>query len=184
VGFGDRGGQRPCSTTRSPRNSCSEAAAFAVWVAVPSCWNQQSVTCQHCPTLHMFLIAECCLIRYFFVRIRSDINASRTAANDFSAKWCSRVNTRSSRAYTLFVPAQLLRNWHEQRPSNQGYLDSSVTGKVGRVYYTGVDLILISFSYRSTWLFLLDWVLNGTPRIMQRDEINSELTKNNILCNR
>jgi hypothetical protein len=26
------------------------------------------------------------------------------------------------------TPAQLLRNWHEQRPSNKGDLDSSLTG--------------------------------------------------------
>jgi hypothetical protein len=50
----------------------------------------------------------------------------------------------------MFAPAQLLSNWLEQRPSNQGDLDLSVTGVVGRVYYTGLDLILISFSYCST----------------------------------
>jgi hypothetical protein len=41
--------------------------------------------------------------------------------------------------------AQLLRNWREQRPSNQDDFNSSVTGEVGRVYSTGVDLFLISF---------------------------------------
>jgi hypothetical protein len=30
----------------------------------------------------------------------------------------------------------------EQRPSNQGDLDSSVTREVGRVYYIGVNLLL------------------------------------------
>jgi hypothetical protein len=29
-----------------------------------------------------------------------------------------------AREYTLFAPAQLLRKWREQRPSNQGYPDS------------------------------------------------------------
>jgi hypothetical protein len=44
----------------------------------------------------------------------------------------------------MFVSSQLLRNGREQRPSNQGDFDSSVTGEFGRVYYTGVDLLLIS----------------------------------------
>jgi hypothetical protein len=59
-----------------------------------------------------------------------------------------RMNTRSARVYNMFASVQLLRNWREQRPSNQGDLDSSVTGEGGRVYYTGVDLLLISFLYR------------------------------------
>jgi hypothetical protein len=49
----------------------------------------------------------------------------------------------SAREYTMFTPAQLLRNWREQRPSNNGDLDLTVTGDVGIVYYTGVDLILV-----------------------------------------
>jgi hypothetical protein len=43
----------------------------------------------------------------------------------------------------MFAPAQLLRNWGEQRPSKKGDLYSSVTGEVERVYYVGVDLLLI-----------------------------------------
>jgi hypothetical protein len=53
------------------------------------------------------------------------------------------MNTRSALEYTTFVPAQLLRNWYEQRPSNQGNLDSNVRRKVGSVYYTVLDLVLI-----------------------------------------
>jgi hypothetical protein len=68
------------------------------------------------------------------------------------------MNTRSAREYIMFAPAQLLRNWCEQRPSNQGNLDSSVTGEVRRVYYTRVDLLLISFLYvvglRFKWYIL------------------------------
>jgi hypothetical protein len=45
----------------------------------------------------------------------------------------------------MFAPAQLLRNWREQWPRNQDDLDSSVMVEVGRVYYTGVDLLLILF---------------------------------------
>jgi hypothetical protein len=36
----------------------------------------------------------------------------------------------------MFAPAQLLRNCREQRPSNKGNIDSSVTVEVRRVYYT------------------------------------------------
>jgi hypothetical protein len=32
--------------------------------------------------------------------------------------------------YTMFAPAQLLRNWREQRPSNMGDLNSSVRGRL------------------------------------------------------
>jgi hypothetical protein len=34
------------------------------------------------------------------------------------------MNTRSAREHTIFTPAQLLRNWLEQRPNNQGYIGS------------------------------------------------------------
>jgi hypothetical protein len=44
------------------------------------------------------------------------------------------MNTRSAREYTMYAPTQLLRNWSEQRPSNQG---DPVTPEVRRVYYTG-----------------------------------------------
>jgi hypothetical protein len=40
------------------------------------------------------------------------------------------------------APAQLLRNWLEQRPSNKGNLDLSARGRLGE-YYAGVDLLLI-----------------------------------------
>jgi hypothetical protein len=50
----------------------------------------------------------------------------------------------------FFYQSQLLRNWREQRPGNKSDLDLNVTVEVGRVYYTGVDLLLITFLYRST----------------------------------
>jgi hypothetical protein len=53
------------------------------------------------------------------------------------------MNTRSAREYNMFAPAQILRNRLEQRPSNKGDLDSSFMGKDGRVYYSGVELLLI-----------------------------------------
>jgi hypothetical protein len=47
--------------------------------------------------------------------------------------------------------AQLLRNWLEQRPRNQCGIDSGVTGQVGWVYYTGVDVLLIVVGLRFKW---------------------------------
>jgi hypothetical protein len=88
-----------------------------------------------------------------------------SAANDFDARQCLRMNTWSAREYTMFEPTQLLSNWREQRHSNQGDLDSSVTGEVWRVHYTGLNLLLVSFLYSSTWL-LLGGILIGTPCIL------------------
>lgn len=42
----------------------------------------------------------------------------------------------------MFTAAQLLHKWNEQQPSNQGDSDSV---EVGRVYYMGMDLLLILF---------------------------------------
>jgi hypothetical protein len=44
----------------------------------------------------------------------------KNSSKDFDAKRCSRMNTRSTRQYAMFAPAQLLCNWREQRPSKQG----------------------------------------------------------------
>jgi hypothetical protein len=46
------------------------------------------------------------------------------------------MNTDSAHEYTMFAPAKLLHKWGEQWPSNQGNLDSSVTGEFGRVNFT------------------------------------------------
>jgi hypothetical protein len=59
------------------------------------------------------------------------------------------MNTHSA-CENMFAPTQLLCNWHEQQPSSKGDLDSSVMGEVGRVYYLGMDLLLISFLYHGT----------------------------------
>jgi hypothetical protein len=45
-------------------------------------------------------------------------------------KLCSRMNTQYAHKHIMFSPAQLLCNWHEQWPNNQGDLDSSVTGEI------------------------------------------------------
>jgi hypothetical protein len=64
------------------------------------------------------------------------------------------MNTRSARECAMFALAQLLRNWREQRPTNLRDLDLSVTVEVWKVYYTEVDVLLISFLYCSTSVFL------------------------------
>jgi hypothetical protein len=68
--------------------------------------------------------------------------------------------------FNIAIRLVVLRKWREQRPSNQGDLDSSVTGEAGRIYYTGVDLLLISSLYRIMWL-VWGCVLNGVPCTMQ-----------------
>jgi hypothetical protein len=45
--------------------------------------------------------------------------------------------------------AQLLCSWCVLLPSNQGYLDSNVSREVGRVYYVGEDVFVMSFLYLS-----------------------------------
>jgi hypothetical protein len=88
------------------------------------------------------------------------LNTSRTAANDFDAKQCWRMDTLSAREYTMFAPAQLLR-LREQRLSNQGDLDWNVSEVVGRVYYRGggsaFDFIFVPYC-----VIFLGCGLNGT----------------------
>jgi hypothetical protein len=69
----------------------------------------------------------------------------------------SRKNASSAFAYTMFAPAQLLRKWHDQRPSDQGDLASNVIQDVGRVYYTETDLLPISLLCRRS-LRDFNWV--------------------------
>jgi hypothetical protein len=52
------------------------------------------------------------------------------------------IHRSSAREHTMFAPAQLLRNWRKQRPSNQCELESSVTREVGRVCFTGAYFAL------------------------------------------
>jgi hypothetical protein len=91
------------------------------------------------------------------------------------------MNTRSTREYNLLAPAQLLRSWREQWPSNQDDLDLSATGEAGRVCYAGVDLLLISFFYRSTLLLLgpiqslVQWVPEAPSAGIKRPERLAEL---------
>jgi hypothetical protein len=104
-------------------------------------------------SIHRNFVISRCIVVIFGTSLSRYVllNASRKAANDFNAKYCSRMNTRSALEFTMFAPAHLLRNWREQRLSNKGDLDSSVTGVAWRVHYTG----------------LLVYVLNSTPCSIQ-----------------
>jgi hypothetical protein len=81
----------------------------------------------------------CCLIRYFLVRIRF-AECFTNSRKQFRFE----VMSKSEHTFCSLIN-QHLRSWHEQRPSNEGELDSSVTGVVGRVHYTEVNLLLASF---------------------------------------
>jgi hypothetical protein len=53
---------------------------------------------------------------------------------------------------SALASAQLLRNWGERRPSNQGDCVSSATGETRCAYHREADLFLVSFMNHSTWL--------------------------------
>jgi hypothetical protein len=57
------------------------------------------------------------------------------------------MNTHSAREYTMFTPAQFLHNWHEQWPSNQGDLDSSVMGEVQESLLGGGEKVWDHFRF-------------------------------------
>jgi hypothetical protein len=57
-------------------------------------------------------------------------NASRTAADNSDETVCWTMNTCSAHQYTMDAPAQILRNWREQRPSSQGDVKPNVAGRL------------------------------------------------------
>jgi hypothetical protein len=79
-----------------------------------------------CVPKYCYQSVYCCLIRYFLVRIR----IAKCFTNNRKRFRCEVIEKEhiSARKYTMFSSTQLLRNWREQRPSNQGDLDSNVTG--------------------------------------------------------
>jgi hypothetical protein len=98
----------------------------------------------------------CCLIWCCLVRIRIDkcfMNSCRWFLCEvmFKNEQVLLVNSLCSHLHSFCAHGQ----------EQQGDLDLSVPGEVGREYYTGVDLLLISFLYHSIWL-LLGCILNGT----------------------
>jgi hypothetical protein len=80
------------------------------------------------PCLHNVAVFDISLSGYAL------LNASRTTANDFDAKYekCSRTDECSARVYMMLTTAPFFRIWHEQRPSNWGDLDAIVTAEAGR----------------------------------------------------
>jgi hypothetical protein len=64
--------------------------------------------------------------------------------------------------YAMFIPAQRLHDLSNS-PESKVTL-AEVLWEVRRIYYTVVDLLLISFLYHSMWL-LLGWISNGTSCI-------------------
>jgi hypothetical protein len=146
---------------------CTVEICTAVISPVLSLDEHWSQTNSSCVPKFCYHSVYCCIIRYFLARIST---AKRFTNNNNNNKrfWCDVMfeNEHTFRSWIYHIaPVHFWRNWHGQRPSNQGDLDSSVTGEVGRVYFTGVDVLLVLFLYRSTWL-LMGCVLNGTLFIM------------------
>jgi hypothetical protein len=92
---------------------------------------EQLYTCQHCPTPDTFLsqtlpasqnfvTSQCIVLFGTSLSGYALLNASQTAASNFSVKYSLTMNTCSARKYIMFTPTQLPCNWHEQWPSNQG----------------------------------------------------------------
>jgi hypothetical protein len=72
----------------------------------------------------------------------------------------------------MLGPAQLLRNWSEQGPSNQGDLDFTITGGFWECVLHCVDLLLIALR-RSTELFW-GFVLKKASCILQTLKIEQK----------
>jgi hypothetical protein len=70
------------------------------------------------------------VVRVIFTRVSDFAQLARAAAQQQGCPW---------------LVYQFLRNRLEQRPSNQGDLDSCVTGEFGRVYHTGWNCFWFHF---------------------------------------
>jgi hypothetical protein len=75
----------------------------------------------------------CCLIGYFLIEMR--IAKCFTNINKRFRCKCSKINICFGGEYTIFAPAQLLRNWREHRPSNKCDLDLNTSGEGGRILH-------------------------------------------------
>jgi hypothetical protein len=69
------------------------------------------------------------------------------------------VNTYAACEYSLVAREYLMSmtNWRQQQPSSQDAIDSSITGKVGRVHYDGArtsDLISVPLYTIVVWVRL------------------------------
>jgi hypothetical protein len=74
------------------------------------------------------------------------------------------MNAPSAREKTMFGHEQFLRNWRQQRPSNQGEIDSSIRLEVVIIYYTGWSYFIL---LQQCWV-LLGPVFSGTPCIYMK----------------
>jgi hypothetical protein len=64
-----------------------------------------ATTYKKTPVSRNFITSRCVVVLFgTSLSGHALLNASRTAANDFDAKQCSRMNTRSTREYTMFAP--------------------------------------------------------------------------------
>jgi hypothetical protein len=47
----------------------------------------------------------------------------------------------------MLTPAEILRNWRQQQPSNQGDIDSSATRKLGESITWGGEFLILFLHY-------------------------------------
>jgi hypothetical protein len=123
-------------------------------LTVSTTFSKTTIHLSQCVCTTLRIVSKSMLATACFTNSRKRFSCSVIFENEHaSCSW-----------YTVFALAHLLCKWCGQRPSNKGDLGCSVAGLVGKVYYTGVDLLLISFLYRNKWLISGD-VLNGTQCI-------------------
>jgi hypothetical protein len=94
-----------------------------------------------------YQLVYCCLVRYFLVM--RHIAKNFTNCKRFRHKVMFKMNVRFAPEHTKFTLARLLCNWRMRRPSNEGDLESSVSGEDGRVHCTGrpaSDLCFIQYT--------------------------------------
>jgi hypothetical protein len=130
-----------------------------VW-ANPPLFCRSMSTC-HRRTLHVFrnFFTSLCIYISFCTSLSGYalLNASRTAAKDFVAKWCSRM-----RMSTLSAPQYTTSHLHSFCATDfSGGAATRVTltevppGKVGTVYYTGVDVRASDFIFVPQYVIIV-----------------------------
>jgi hypothetical protein len=105
----------------------------------------------------------CRLNRWFLVR-KLIAKCFTDRSKRFRCTVMLRMNAPSAREKTMFGHEQFLRNWRQQRPSNQGEIDSSIRLEVGIIYYTGWTYLIF---LQQCWV-LLGSVFSGIPCIYMK----------------
>jgi hypothetical protein len=73
-----------------------------------------------CFAIYCYQSVYCCLVRYFSARMRIAKCFTKSSKRfRCEVMFENEHATRFVRQRTMFAPAQLFRNWREQRPSNQ-----------------------------------------------------------------